>query len=331
MSVAELSRVTRIPLASLEAIESDRFDELPGEVFVRGFLKAYAQAVGLEPADVLARYTSSRRIAFVTPLPVQTPLQAARARHAVRALVPRGGDQVCRLAHGVSRLESEALVVRTVEYGEGDVIATFVTEQVGLVGAIVRGGRRPSARVGGALEPMHTIAVHMEDKGKDLATLKEARVVRVRARLVQDLASLEAAGEALRWARYLFPPRTPEPEGWRVLVDLLDALDRPEALPTGELARAGLLLLAAVGYGLDFDRCVVCGKACPEDRVACIDPARGGLVCRACGGARDVVLPHVRGAAKALVEGRVGQGAGEADTLLALIRRALAVHAGYDG
>jgi cytoskeletal protein RodZ len=78
VSAAELSRVTRIPVASLEAIESDRFDELPGEVFVRGFLKAYAQAVDLLPADVLARYTSSRRIAYVTPLPVQTPLQAAR-------------------------------------------------------------------------------------------------------------------------------------------------------------------------------------------------------------------------------------------------------------
>jgi cytoskeletal protein RodZ len=78
MSAAELSRVTRIPLRSIEAIECDRFDELPGEVFVRGFLKAYAQAVSVLPAEVLARYTSSRRVAFVTPLPLQTPLQAAR-------------------------------------------------------------------------------------------------------------------------------------------------------------------------------------------------------------------------------------------------------------
>jgi cytoskeletal protein RodZ len=77
-SITELSRLTRIPQASLDAIESDRFDELPGEVFVRGFLKSYAQAVGLVPAEVLARYTSSRRVAYVTPLPVQTPLQAAR-------------------------------------------------------------------------------------------------------------------------------------------------------------------------------------------------------------------------------------------------------------
>jgi len=78
MSLSELSRVTRIPATSLEAVESDRFDELPGEVFVRGFLRAYAQAVGLLPAEILARYTSSRRVAYVTPLPMQTPLQAAR-------------------------------------------------------------------------------------------------------------------------------------------------------------------------------------------------------------------------------------------------------------
>ena len=77
MSIAELARVTRIPTASLEAIEADRFDELPGEVFVRGFLRAYAQAVGALPDDVLARYTSSRRMAHVTPLPIQTPLQVA--------------------------------------------------------------------------------------------------------------------------------------------------------------------------------------------------------------------------------------------------------------
>lgn len=78
MGVAELSRVTRIPVASLEAIENDHFDDLPGEVFVRGFLKSYAQAVGLVPSDILARYSASRRIAYVTPLPVASPVQAVR-------------------------------------------------------------------------------------------------------------------------------------------------------------------------------------------------------------------------------------------------------------
>jgi cytoskeletal protein RodZ len=78
MSVAEVARVTRIPVPTLESIESDHFDDLPGEVFVRGFLKSYAQAVGVLPAEVLGRYTSSRRVAFVTPLPMASPVQNAR-------------------------------------------------------------------------------------------------------------------------------------------------------------------------------------------------------------------------------------------------------------
>jgi len=80
MSVGELSRATRIPSATLCRIESDQFDDLPGEVFVRGFLKAYARAVSLPVDDVLARYTSSRRIAWVTPLPFTTPIQRPQNR-----------------------------------------------------------------------------------------------------------------------------------------------------------------------------------------------------------------------------------------------------------
>jgi len=79
LALAEVARVTRIPLSTLEAIEQDHFDDLPGEVFVKGFLKSYAQTVGLVPDEVVARYSASRRIgADVNPLPVASPVQAAR-------------------------------------------------------------------------------------------------------------------------------------------------------------------------------------------------------------------------------------------------------------
>ncbi len=80
MSVEEVARATRVPTQSIERIESDRFDELPGEVFVRGFLVAYARAVNLSADDVLARYTASRRVAWVTPLPLSSPTTPARGR-----------------------------------------------------------------------------------------------------------------------------------------------------------------------------------------------------------------------------------------------------------
>jgi cytoskeletal protein RodZ len=80
MSVEEISRSTRIPVGNLERLENDHFDDLPGEVFVRGFLKAYARAVAIPVDDVLARYTSSRRVAWVTPLPMTSPIQKTQGR-----------------------------------------------------------------------------------------------------------------------------------------------------------------------------------------------------------------------------------------------------------
>src|SRR5262245_19777487 len=80
MSVEEIARATRVPMDSVTRIEADQFDELPGEVFVRGFLKSYARAVGLPCEEVLARYTASRRVAWVTPLPIAAATKPARSR-----------------------------------------------------------------------------------------------------------------------------------------------------------------------------------------------------------------------------------------------------------
>ncbi len=231
----------------------------------------------------------------------------------------------------MSRIESEALVVRTVEFGEADLIVTLVTEQVGKLSAIARGARKGSRRLAGSLEPVHTVAVMLEDKGGDLATLKEARVVRARTGLTGRLDALESAGIALRWARHAFPPRTPEPQGWRILAELLDVLDGGDAPPRRELARAGLAMLAALGYALDLEQCVVCGRPCAPTKAACVDPVRGGLVCRSCGGASTVLLPELRQAARVLA---AGQGADVTDeqaaTLLQLVDRAMAAHAGFE-
>lgn len=121
MSLAEVSRVTRIPVATIESIEQDRFDDLPGEVFVRGFLKSFAQAVGLQGDEVVARYTSSRRIVLVTPLPTATavePVRTDRRRFGVAiafvlllilftlalsiVLKPRGHDMPSELSQNTS-------------------------------------------------------------------------------------------------------------------------------------------------------------------------------------------------------------------------------------
>ncbi len=52
----EIASITKIHPHSLELIESNQWNELPPEPFIRGFILAYSKYVGLENADVLERY-----------------------------------------------------------------------------------------------------------------------------------------------------------------------------------------------------------------------------------------------------------------------------------
>ena len=229
---------------------------------------------------------------------------------------------------GAKVLKSEALLVRAVPYGETDVIATLFCAHGGKVSAMARGARKSAKRFGGALEPFHTAEVTLQDRGRDLTLLAEARIVRVRAGIVSRLEAVDAAGLALRWTRDLCPPRTDEPGAWVALVELLDALDEGKTEPNVELAFFSLRLLTEVGYGLELDQCVVCGKPCPDDKPARIDAARGGIVCLSCGGARFQISARLRQAARLMQRGtRADITLEDAQEIMKLAEVAMAAHA----
>lgn len=55
-SIADICAATRIMASKIEALEHDRFDELPAPAYVRGYISAYARALGLDPAPFIAEY-----------------------------------------------------------------------------------------------------------------------------------------------------------------------------------------------------------------------------------------------------------------------------------
>ena len=51
----DIARRTKIPVRSLEAIESEAFDRLPGVIFTRNFVRLYALDLKLDPESLIAR------------------------------------------------------------------------------------------------------------------------------------------------------------------------------------------------------------------------------------------------------------------------------------
>lgn len=234
-----------------------------------------------------------------------------------------------RSAASARTISTQALVLRRVDYSETDLVLTFFTEAVGKVSALARGARRSQRRFGGALEAMHTLAIRVDERASaELMTLREASIVVPRRQLVGDLDCIEAAGQALAWVRRVAPARTAEPDLWRVVHDLLARLDTPGVVARRELAVAGLRLLSALGWGIDFSRCVRCGRPYEPGRGAFIDPARGGLVCRACGGARQRLTCELVVRLRNSQENATSLEPDDAETTLALVEAALRAHAG---
>ncbi len=56
LTIDDLQETTKIRKAYLEAIEEGNYKKLPGNFYVRAFIKSYAEAVGLEPDEVLTMY-----------------------------------------------------------------------------------------------------------------------------------------------------------------------------------------------------------------------------------------------------------------------------------
>ncbi len=223
-------------------------------------------------------------------------------------------------------------MLRRVAYAESDLIVTVLTSDLGVVSALARSARKSTKRFVGALEPMHTLRVELiERTGSELMTLRDSVIDVPRRQLTADLSRLEAAGRALGWVRRAAPERTPEPDAWRVLTELLDQLDTPDDghAPVVHLAACGLRLLSAFGWGLDLERCVVTGRVCDAGRPAMIDAARGGLVSRAAGGARVQLDGAQRDRLVAASRGRAGAlRTSDADLVLGLIEAALRAHVG---
>jgi len=56
ISLEAVSATTKIGIRMLRAIEDEHFDQLPGGVFNKGFIRAYARHVGLDEDEIIAEY-----------------------------------------------------------------------------------------------------------------------------------------------------------------------------------------------------------------------------------------------------------------------------------
>src|SRR5437762_4784276 len=89
IALTDISEATRIGTRFLKAIEADNYGVLPGGIFTRSFIRAYAKQVGMDEDEAIALYQQQTTGATAEavppslqprpPAPVETPRPAIKA------------------------------------------------------------------------------------------------------------------------------------------------------------------------------------------------------------------------------------------------------------
>jgi DNA repair protein RecO (recombination protein O) len=177
-------------------------------------------------------------------------------------------------------LKTEAVVLRSLRFGEADRILHLYTLDRGRISAIAKGVRRTRSRFGGRLEPFFRLRLLLHEGRSDLLTVTGAETVEAHPRLREDAGALDSAARACDAVARLFHDGDANPAVFHLLCNELSLLetDRACATQANQLAFR-LKLLVAAGLAPQLTACAACGD---RDHLVAFSGAAGGVVCAAC-------------------------------------------------
>ncbi|MBO0769291.1 MAG: DNA repair protein RecO, partial [Solirubrobacterales bacterium] len=124
-------------------------------------------------------------------------------------------------------LKTEAIVLRSIRYGEADRILHVYTPEHGRLSAIAKGARRSKSRFGARLEPFMQVNLLLHQGRSELHTVTGVDTVAARPALRESAAALDGAARACDAVSRLFETDDPHPEVFALLANELTLLAAP--------------------------------------------------------------------------------------------------------
>lgn len=179
-------------------------------------------------------------------------------------------------------VKTEAVVLRSIRYGEADRILHLYSPARGRFGAIAKGARKPKSRFGGRLEPFFRLDLVLHEGRGDLLTVTNVSTIEGYPRLRSSGPAITAGARACDAALRLLDSAEANTPAYNLLcryLALLDEPGQPRAVSL-EVALSFRLKLALVaGFAPELASCAGCGEA---EHFAGFSGASGGVVCGSC-------------------------------------------------
>lgn len=179
-------------------------------------------------------------------------------------------------------LETEALVLRTYNFGEADKIVVCLTHTAGLIRGVAKGCRKLKSRFGAALEPFTLAKItYYQKENQELVSLGQVEIVKSHFDLsgqAETLAGLAYMGDLVI---EFSPPYEPNERLFRMVKACLDAICKSQSDLQVILRYFEVWLLRLEGYMPDMRRCGECQRTFAEGEPAFVS-ADSVFRCRDC-------------------------------------------------
>jgi DNA repair protein RecO (recombination protein O) len=169
--------------------------------------------------------------------------------------------------------ETEALVLRTYNFGEADKIVVCLTQTSGLIRGVAKGCRKLKSRFGAALEPFTlTKLSYYQKEHQELVSLNHVEIVKSHFDLssnAETLAGLAYMGDLVI---EFSPPYEANERLFRMVKACLDAIAQSQTDLQTILRYFEVWLLKLEGFLPDVRRCGECHSTFDENLLAFMGP-----------------------------------------------------------
>ena len=156
----------------------------------------------------------------------------------------------------MTSLNTPAIVLRRIEFGDNDLIVTLFTPTGGKTSAIAKSAKKSVKRFPGILEPFSLLDVVLSSKkGKGLPVLQEAFLEEPFFRIREDIIKTAYASY---WAELIvlwMAEDAPQAELYQLMLHVLAALDRNETPVEVLSILFQMRFLSMAGFRPNFDHC----------------------------------------------------------------------------
>ena len=194
--------------------------------------------------------------------------------------------------------KTEAVVLRSIRFGEADRVLHLYTLDRGRIGAVAKGVRKTTSRFGGRLEPLSHVELMLHQGSGELQTVTGVQLLRHHQASRSDYYRLSAGLIGAEAMLRLFTEQEANERAFTALTRFLDLLDeaphaaeRPALDPLALSFQLKLLWLS--GYLPHLTSCAECGAA--DATLVGYSPRAGGAVCAGCAAKAEALALSIEG------------------------------------